>query len=77
MIRTIEQSRTHRSIVCLDEQLAAGQLFDDPTLDERLLRVIEPDVSLSREIILAFDSPHRVVTTGLFVGLDELCSKRT
>lgn len=47
----------YTAVVALDQQTLISKLFDDPTLDESEVRIPKPDISLSREVILAFNGP--------------------
>ncbi|KAI0871101.1 hypothetical protein GGS24DRAFT_492490 [Hypoxylon argillaceum] len=62
---------TYAAIVALDEKPAPFQLLDDPALDEGGLRIPQPDISLSRKVVLALDAPHDVYASPQVLGLDE------
>ena len=62
---------TDSSIVALNANAVPVQVIHHPSLDERLLRILNPNVAFSREVIFALDALDRVMASGRFLGLDE------
>lgn len=65
------------AIVRLNEEAVAAEIVDDAGPDEGVLRVLEPDVALAREVVLALNAADRLVLTSGIVCLDEGRGKGT
>src|SRR5271155_424688 len=64
-----------RSIVALDKQYAAWQLLEDTASYKRMLCIFQPDISIARKVVLAFDTVQLLGRWLGGVGLDELRCK--
>lgn len=67
---------TYAPVIALDNHPATPQLLDNPSLDKGMLWILKPHISLAREVVLPFDSPHNVGAPSHVLGLDKRRSKR-
>ena len=71
-LRGVRQWRSHGIIVTLYKQFSLFWLFNNPSFDKRLVSIFQPHISLSREVILAFNKVGLLQASFHCFGFNEL-----